>query len=52
MSEVKKILKSWCDMQREKYGDNWKEIVAKQMTEKTAPTIEKLLKLRKQNDKP
>jgi len=43
--EVRAILKQFCDIQREKYGPDWKRILAKEMTEKTAPVIDKLLSL-------
>lgn len=29
--EVKAILKTWVALQKEKYGENWKEILAKEM---------------------
>lgn len=32
-SEVKAIIKEWVDMQRDKYGPNWKEILSKEMAE-------------------
>lgn len=34
-AEVKAILKEFCKINKEKYGDNWKEILAKEMAEKT-----------------
>jgi hypothetical protein len=40
--EVKAIMKEWCEMQRQKYGPDWKRILAKEMTEQTMPLIEKL----------
>ena len=38
--EVRAILKEWCDMQREKYGPDWKRILAREM----ADDFEKFLK--------
>lgn len=32
---IKKHIKSWCDYNREKYGENWKEILAKEMSKET-----------------
>lgn len=46
--DAKALLKSWCDMQREKYGENWKEIKAKEMAEETMPAINAILSLRKE----
>jgi hypothetical protein len=45
--EVKAILKEWCDMQREKYGPDWKNILAKEMSERTGPVIDALLQATK-----
>lgn len=41
--EVKAILKEFCNMQRAKYGPDWKKILAAEMTEKTMPVILALL---------
>ncbi len=41
--EVKAILSEWVRIQRERHGENWKEIVAKDMAAKTAPTLERLM---------
>jgi hypothetical protein len=43
--EVKKILGEFCRIQREKYGDDWKAIPAKEMSAKTTPFLQALLKL-------
>lgn len=34
-AEVKALLKGWCKMQEEKYGKDWKNILAKDMADKT-----------------
>ena len=41
--EVKALISQWVKMQRAKYGPNWKEIVAKEMVEKTAPMLCRLI---------
>jgi len=46
--EAKALIKSWCDIQREKYGENWKEAKAKEMTEQMMPTINAILDLGKE----
>lgn len=43
--EVKAILREFFAKQREKYGENWKSILAAEMTEQTAPVINALLSL-------
>jgi hypothetical protein len=45
--EVKKIIGEFCRIQREKYGEDWKKILAKEMAAKTTPVLEALLKLQK-----
>jgi len=45
LPEVRAILKEWCDMQRMKYGPDWKRILAREMVEKQAPVIDKLFAL-------
>lgn len=47
--EVRAVLREFCKIQREKYGPDWKRIFAKEMTEKTAPYIDAILKLGKRN---
>lgn len=37
--EVKALLKEWCKMQEEKYGPDWKKVLAKEMA---AKTVEKM----------
>lgn len=49
--EVRAILGAFCKKQREKYGEDWKKKLSKEMAEQTAPVIEKLLNLRKQCQK-
>ena len=46
-SEVKKAIGEFVRVQREKYGDDWKAILAKEMAEKSAPLLQALLKDRK-----
>jgi hypothetical protein len=45
--EVRAMLAEFARINRERYGENWKEIVAKQVAESTAPVLSALLKLRK-----
>jgi hypothetical protein len=45
--EVKAAIKKFVDLQREKYGPDWKKILAAEMAAKTAPVLEALLKLGK-----
>ena len=45
--EVKAIIREFCRIQREKYGPDWKKILAKEMAGKSAPFIEAFLKLQK-----
>jgi hypothetical protein len=45
--EVKAIIREFCDIQRAKYGPDWKKILAKEMAEKSKPFLEALLKLQK-----
>lgn len=45
--EVKAIIKEWCEMQRVKYGPDWKRILATEMAEKSAPVLSALLGLQK-----
>ena len=46
--EVKAILRAYVARQREKYGENWKEIKAAEMTAQMAPTLDKLFNLLQQ----
>lgn len=43
--ETKAIVKEWCEMQRAKYGPDWKRVVAKQMSDAATPYVEAILKL-------
>jgi len=45
--EVKAILKEWCEMQRAKYGPDWKRILANEMAAKSAPILSAFLGLQK-----
>jgi len=47
--EVKKILGEFCRIQREKYGSDWKAILAKEMVDKSRPFLEALLKSQKKS---
>lgn len=49
--EVKKILGEFVRVNREKYGPNWKAILAKEMEEKSAPFLQALLGSRTQKSK-
>lgn len=42
--EVKAAVREWVKMQQEKYGPDWKRILAEEMTRKTAPFLGALLK--------
>lgn len=44
--ELKALIKSWTQLQKEKYGENWKEILAKEMSTKMLanPFMEQLIK--------
>jgi hypothetical protein len=42
--EVKKVISEFVRVQREKYGEDWKAILAKEMAEKTAPFVQAFLK--------
>ena len=45
--EVKAILKTWCDMQRDKYGPDWKKILAAEMAKASMPYVNAILRLQK-----
>ncbi len=45
--EVRAILKEFCKKQEEKYGPDWKKILAAEMAEKTTPVLLALQKLMK-----
>lgn len=47
--EVQEILHEWCNLQREKYGPQWKRILAKEMAEKQKPVIDRILGLPRGN---
>lgn len=44
--EVKEILKEFVKKQKAKYGDDWKEILSKEMAEQTTPVLKGLLELK------
>lgn len=50
--EVKAIIGEFCRIQREKYGPNWKRILAEEMAAKTAPVLQKFIELQKTRPKP
>jgi len=41
--EIRAVLKKFCDVQQEKYGPDWKRILARQMAEEFRSHIEKIL---------
>jgi hypothetical protein len=44
-AEVKKILGEFCRIQRDKYGPDWKKILAKEMADQSRPFLEALVAL-------
>lgn len=44
-AEVKALLKGWCRMQEEKYGEDWKNILAKDMADKTLNDLAEIQRL-------
>lgn len=42
--EIKSILKEFVRINREKYGEDWKNILAKEISSKSVPFIDALLK--------
>ena len=44
---VKKIIGEFVRVNREKYGPDWKKILAKEMADQSRPVLEALLKLQK-----
>ena len=45
--EVKALIKEWCDLERAKYGPDWKKIVAKQMAKASEPYVAAILNMGK-----
>lgn len=45
--EVKAVIREFVRVQRERYGENWKDVLAAEMAAKTAPVVDMLLKLKK-----
>ena len=45
--EVKAVLKEFCEVQRAKYGPDWKKILAAEMTKASMPYINAILRLQK-----
>lgn len=45
---AKAMIRSWVQMQRDKYGENWIEIKAQEMADQATPAITALLSLRKE----
>jgi hypothetical protein len=43
--EIQEILHERCNLQREKYGPNWKRILAKEMAEKQRSVLENIARL-------
>lgn len=46
-AEVKQVLSAFVRVQKEKYGDDWKSKLAKELAAKTTPIVVALLELRK-----
>lgn len=44
---TKTIIKQWCADMKQKHGDDWKAIVAKEMTDEIAPHLQQLLSRKK-----
>lgn len=47
--EVKAIIGEFCRIQREKYGPDWKRILAEEMAAQTRPFLEKVLAAQKKS---
>ncbi len=45
--EVRAMMQEFVRINKEKYGPDWKNILAKQMAEKAVPVLSKLLELQK-----
>ena len=39
--EVKALLREFCEIQRAKYGENWKEILSKEMAKNTTDALKR-----------
>lgn len=37
--DLKRLMKQWVQIQKDKYGDNWKKVLAKDMAEKSTPFL-------------
>ena len=48
--EVKAILREFVRVKKEKYGDDWKKIVAGELADQTTPVLRALLRTKKQRD--
>lgn len=47
--EVKAIIREFCRVNREKYGPDWKRIVAQQMAKASEPYVEAILNMGKRD---
>lgn len=47
--EVRAIIKKFVEVNREKYGPDWKKIVSKQMADASRPYVEAILKMGKKH---
>lgn len=45
------MLRKFCAIQREKYGPDWKRILAKEMTDQSMPVLKMLLNLKRTSQK-
>lgn len=44
---TKAIIKQWCSDMKQKHGNDWKTIVAKEMTDEMAPHLQQLFDRKK-----
>ncbi|WP_439398690.1 hypothetical protein ACRQ5Q_15085 [Bradyrhizobium sp. PMVTL-01] len=44
---MKALIGEFCRIQREKYGPDWKRILAEEMAAKSTPVLQKLIELQK-----
>lgn len=43
--EVRAVMKEFCDVQRARYGPDWKKILAKQMADASRTYVEQIIKM-------
>lgn len=46
---AKELIKEFVKIQKDKYGDDWKSILTKEMTDKSMPFVTALFKLQKKD---